>query len=281
MRRSLVAVMPKYAGLGNRLRSFMGLRALADLEGRRFAYVWPVNKYFGASMTDLWQISDTRLNAATGRFLTTTQQVYIDPTLSWLDSARPRGLWVVRNGHEVKLPPGAPAWQEQLRATAPADQVREIIESKHAEFDGQPYIGVMIRAHKHSHAETLKHSPVSWFERRMHELQEQHEGVRFYLSCDVPELKASLASRFPGTIAVQEEAAYASRRAMVLSTVDIYLLASAGYILAPHYSSFPELAGHLAGPSLPLETAVNGVTSVARLARVTDPTAPYQRHLDN
>jgi hypothetical protein len=41
-------------GLGNRIRALLGGLALAKMQGRKFYYVWRVDKKFAASMTDLW-----------------------------------------------------------------------------------------------------------------------------------------------------------------------------------------------------------------------------------
>ena len=53
--RSLVAVNGAWAGLGNRTRFTWSAQAIADAEGRDFAYVWPTRPgLFEPRLTDLW-----------------------------------------------------------------------------------------------------------------------------------------------------------------------------------------------------------------------------------
>lgn len=275
MQKKIVAVMPKFAGLGNRLRGFLGLRSLADLEGREFSYYWPTSPYFGARLSDLYVAQDQELSWPALRALTTFRHIYRDPTLAWLDDrARQRRVWTAATGHEVLLPSEARPWAQYLREWQLTTDLAQRVEELHSRFGGDPYIGVMIRCHPHSHAETLKHSPVSWFHGRLQQLIESHGTTRLYVSCDVPEVKESILADYPGAIGQHFTYPYASRDAIRASLVDVYMLASSSHVLGPHYSSFPELAIHLAGERLKLETSMNGSPAPFELVSVPDPLRP-------
>ena len=273
-RGTVVSVMPRHAGLGNRMRALLGARALAELEHRDFAYVWPTGTPFGAHLTDLWECDLRRLPTAAHQVLR-LRYPERDWSLRWLDEARDRSVWLVRTGHALVLPDGARAWPELLRELRPSGQVADRVTSVAATLTGEPYVGVMVRAHPASHTETLRWSPVGWFVERMRRLEQAAPGVRFYLSCDVPELQQDLLDAFPGAVAQADKGGYNSRAGLVAAVVDLYLLAGATHLLGPYFSSFPELARHLAGPGLTLETSRSGEPRDLPLVTVADPLRPH------
>jgi len=85
----------------------------------------------------------------------------------------------------------------------------------------------------------------------------------------------------PGTVALEGKGAYNTKAALLSSVVDLYLLAGAAHLVAPHYSSFPEVAQQLAGTALKLETSMTGPETRLEagdgLTRARDPLRPSVR----
>lgn len=254
-RPSLVAVNRPTHGLGNRLRSVLGAESLAVVEGRRFAYCWPVGSAFGAHMADLWDYRPPTVGPATVRALSARYPLR-DHTAEWRPAERRRRVWQIRTAQPLELPPDAVPWTDRLRALTPTDEIAGRITGW---FDqhlaGRPYVGVMVRAHDVSHAESRRHSPVEWFVTRMQEIRAARPDVGFFLSCDVPEVQDDIIRRVPGTTGQVDKGPYNSAAALKSATVDLYLLAASAHLLAPHYSSFPELAAYLADGRVALETS--------------------------
>ena len=164
-RRWVIAHTRRYHGLGNRVRAVLGARTLARWEDREFAYVWQVNRDFGASLSDLWQVPDRRIPAALSRALAVRYPFHDHDAAGWVDdAARRERVWQIRTPHALLLPGGAPSWTDELRSLAPAPAIEEEVSRFHrAHLAGSPYVGVMMRTHPHSHAETLEASPVEWY----------------------------------------------------------------------------------------------------------------------
>ncbi|GAB2455793.1 O-fucosyltransferase family protein [Jatrophihabitans fulvus] len=280
----LIACLKPYAGLGNRVRVLLSARALAVAEQRRFAYCWPTGKPFGARLQDLWQFDEPEVRPAVVRALALRYR-YRDETVEWRAAARRERRWLIRTSQPVQDADGSSDWWADLRALVPETGLAERIVEFHRRFlAGAPYVGVMIRAHQHSHAQSREQSPVSWFEQRMREIRECAPDVSFFVSCDVPEVQAALASQFGSTFGLADKGGYNSREAIRSAVVDLYLLAGAAHIIGPHYSSFPEMALHLAGGRVELETSATAaaVPDIASLvtrttAFVTDPLRPAGR----
>lgn len=253
---TVIAVTKKLHGLGNRLRVTLGSRSLARWASRDFAYTWPTGAAFGATFDELWQFGEKRISTARSRALA-LRHPYRRHDLEWLDSARDDRIWQVRTAHALHLPPDATPWGEELQSLAPVPAIAGRVESFFSQhLAEQPYIGVMVRAHAISNTETLRHSPVSWYIERMREVSAEHPGMRFFLSADTAQAQAEVIDAVPGTVALDDKGGYNTKAALVSSVVDLYLLAGSTHLLAPHYSSFPEIAQQLAGPSLRLETSM-------------------------
>ncbi len=281
-RRWVVAHARRYHGLGNRVRAVLGARTLARSEGRDFAYVWPVNREFGASLSDLWQVEDRRIPAALSRALTVRYPFRDNDAARWVDDeARRERVWQIRTPHALLLPAGAGSWTEELRALSPARSIGEEVSGFHrARLAGAPYVGVMMRTHPHSHAETLAASPVEWYVDRLTALRRAHANLRFFVSADTAEGLEALSSAVPGCVGLSDKGGYNSRRALEASVADLYLMAGAVHLIGPHYSSFPELAQHLAGPALRLETSRTSADQAFEAGPLTiapDPTRPSDR----
>lgn len=280
-RRKLVAYNGYDSGLGNRVRVVLGSRSLADLEGRDFAYVWPTGSLFGPRFNELWDFRGRTLSRSTSRVLA-WRFPYRDETLGWItEGTRREWLWQIRTGSPINLPSTARPWQDELRALQPVPEIASAVtDFFDAELRGTAYVGVMIRAHSVSHGKTRQASPVDWFIRRMREILAEAPGTRFFVSCDVPEVQQRVIDAVPGCCAQRDKGGYNSTAGVRSAIADLYLLASSGYLLGPHFSSFVHLAEHLAGDRLTFETSVlaPGDTSDKRShGLVTDPLRPYQR----
>lgn len=278
----VVAHTRRYHGLGNRVRAVLGARTLARWEGREFAYVWPVNRDFGAGLADLWDVPDRRVPASLSRALAVRYPFHDHRADTWVDDrAREERVWQIRTAHALHLPPGAPSWTDELRSLAPAAGIRDEVLAFHEHhLTGAPYAGVMLRTHPHSHAETLEASPVEWYVERLLGLKRAHPALRFFVSADTPEGLAALAAQVPDCVGLHDKGGYNSRRALEASVVDLYLMAASVHVLGPHYSSFPELSQHLAGPQLRLETSrtpEEDAFEAGPLTTAPDPTRPAVR----
>jgi hypothetical protein len=276
----VIAFIGEYHGLGNRLRVALGALSLARASDRSFAYTWPTGKHFGAEFTDLWSFDEPQVSVLRSRLLS-LRHPYRDHSLEWLDSAARDSVWQIRTPHALRLPEGAEPWGTLLQRLVPVPSIADRIRALHSEkLDGRAYVGVMVRTHAVSNAQTLEHSPVEWYIQRMQEIAAERE-VSFFLSADTPEAQARVQDAVPSTFALSDKGGYNTREALVSSVVDLYLLAGAGHLIGPHYSSFPEVAQQLAGPRLKLETSRSDegstLTGDARLDRVRDPLRPFER----
>ena len=191
-------------------------------------------------------------------------------------------IWQVRTAHALHLPPGATPWGERLRALRPVEGIADRIRAFHARhLSGRPYVGVMVRAHAVSNAKTLEHSPLEWYLDRMRIIRAEHPEIAFFLSCDSEDAQQRVIAEIPGTVALTDKGAYNSKAALLSSVVDLYLLAGAAHLVAPHYSSFPEIAQQLAGPGIRLETSMTDertrLSEGDRLAVAADPLHPAER----
>lgn len=254
-RKALVAYNGLAVGLGNRVRVTMGAANLAEHHERDFYYVWPTGTPFEPTFRELWDFERGRvIRRATSRALATVVP-YVDENLVGLRASAP--VWQIRTGAELVTPPGVRSWREDFRRLTPVEEIAGPVTRIFDEhFRGVPYIGVQIRAHEVSHARTTTTSPVEWFERRMAVLAEQNPGVPFYISCDVQEVQDRLVERFTGSFGQRDKGPYNSTRAVRAAIVDLYLLACAGHMVGPYYSSFIHLAEYLGDLSTITENPV-------------------------
>lgn len=269
-------------GLGNRMRVVLGCQVLAEQEQRRLLYVWPTGPRFGPRLPELFDFHGGRALPRSVSRVLARRYPYVDESLDWLDDAR-RGqrVWQIRTGSEINLPPGAPSWGERLRRLTPSADIRDRIGRL---FDGPlraaPYVGVMIRAHQVSHATTLAASPVPWFVDRMRVIRRELPDVTFFLSCDVPEVAGEVSEALGGCVTQPDKGGYNTTAGVKSAVVDLYLLASASHLVAPHYSSFIHLAQHLNGDVVPIETSRTDTPPRIDLSAgaVADPLNPWRRH---
>lgn len=276
--KRLIVVHNRHHGLGNRVRAALSARSLATAEGRRFGYRWPVGKEFGARFDDLWNFRQPEVSRWYS-LRSAPKRNRRDPALSWLsEESRKERLWLFRTPHELALPANAQPWPELLRALRPEASIAEMINDFHTEHlaEGR-YVGVMIRASRLSHRATLQHSPVSWFVAQMEAERARHPDAAFFISCDTAEVQEDLQRRFDRCYFLTDKGPYNSAAALRSSVTDLYLLASSSLILAPHHSSFPELAHHLCDESVPLRTSLNAGAAESETTVAKDPTRPHLR----
>lgn len=254
--RSVIAVTKEYHGLGNRARVVFGAQSLARSNDRNIYAVWPVTRAFGARLDQLWETDIPTIP----RWFSQSLRIrfpYRDETLTWMTDATSERIWQIRTAHALRLPSGTDSWQDELHLTRPVAPIAQRIVDFHAQhLVGHPWVGVMVRAHPHSHAETLRASPVDWYVDRMKQMQDTYPDLRFYVSADVPQVQQEVIDAVRGSIGLNDKGDYNSVAGLSAAVVDLYLLAGSVHLLGPHFSSFPELATHLAGvESLALETS--------------------------
>lgn len=277
---SLVAVTGIRHGLGNRVRVVLGARSLARLESRRLFYTWNTGREFGSRFDELWEINDPVVRRSTARILE-RRFPFRDEKLAWItDSVRQDRVWQIRTPHALHLPDTAIPWEQELQGLRPVSTIRNRVdEFFDSQLRGDPYVGVMVRAHPRSHEATLRESPISWYLDRMNQLREKFPDIRFFVSADTIEAQRHVLESVSECVALSDKGGYNSVAGLQASVADLYLLAGSTHILAPHYSSFPQLAQKLAGSSLTLETSHTdpAESSMLELETVEDPTRPHLR----
>jgi hypothetical protein len=279
LKRTVVAVTAPQSGLGNRIRVLLGAKSLAESEGRELAYVWPTGPSFGPRLPELWRFDATVMPPIVSRAIAPIWP-YRDHTLTWIDDdCRKRVVWQIAARHALQLPVTATPWQAHLRLLAPVGRIADAVTVFFDEhLRGRPYVGVMIRAHARAHRKTRAASPLEWYVARMRALASEHPGIRFFVSSDVAEAANAVAASVPDVVTRHDKGAYNSVRGVQSAVADLYLLASASYILGPYWSSFAETARYLSGGTVTLEDSRAGSGTGALLQSLaTDPLHPWCR----
>ncbi|MDT0156340.1 hypothetical protein Q9R19_01755 [Microbacterium sp. ARD32] len=280
MNRSIIAVTRLHHGLGNRIRVVLSAQDLAESTGRDFAYVWPTGRAFGARLDDLWQADMRQISVPRSRMLA-IRHPYRDASADWRMEADGDAVWQIRTAQPIVVDGAIDTWHPRLRRLRPVAPITERVEELFdAELRGRPYLGVMIRSHSVSHERTRAESPLEWYLKRIGDVRRDHPHIPVFVSADTTDALDQVCSRFDDVHAIREKGPYNSLSALRAAVVDLYMLASSTHILAPHYSSFPELARYLAGPEVRLETSMTGEKSrfdATALTRVDDPTRPFKR----
>lgn len=244
------------AGLGNRMRFTLSSELVARAENRSFSYFWPTGSSFQPELTDLWEYTATQLDEyPQGEMLSGESN---------LSELRHLDEWKIRSYGVTKLSDIVlPQWEDELPKLKPV----EIIEQEISEYRSQlpkKYVGISIRANSLAHENTIKHSPIEWYEERMREFYEKDSSLGFFVSSDVPELVDRLGKKFPNVIGMNDKGVYNSTRGVQAAVVDLYLLASSVHILAPFWSSFPYMAFALSNRSIPLQNSINTIQPVVK-----------------
>jgi hypothetical protein len=270
------------SGLGNRVRSLLGARELSERHGWRFSYTWDDHSAaLSAELDDLWEqdFERTSRTAATLRrlprrdFLSGDQRTWPAGTESrqWIDLKT--GDYIVdRDGERLD-------WGRQLRALRPSHAVAERLRATSEEMGTEQYVGVMIRAHEASHPKTKEFSPVSWYEQRIRELLDEQPGLRFFVSCDVPEVTDALVARFPAAVTQHDKGGYNTTVGTQAAVADVYMLAASAGILRPFFSSFTTMSSELADRALLLEDSQSDerLTAASLVPRAPDVLRPWDR----
>lgn len=168
-------------GLGNRIRALLGGLALAKMQGRKFYYVWRVDKKFAASMTDLWDFKYPLSNESSAWFFHKLGVKRYDAQLPDLDLVNRQRHIQISTIHELRPQILREKWREELRLLCPVPVVQERIRRTWSSgLSNRPFVSVMIRAHEASHEKTRINSPVEWYLRRMEELANKNNGLIFF-----------------------------------------------------------------------------------------------------
>ena len=278
MKKAIVIYNARSNGLGNRLRASLGARNLAEATGRHLFVVWPTGKLFRPRFSDLWEGRlGTPLPLAASQALATLFPYRTENVAGIrVDDRLP--LWQIRTGSVLAVPEGVRDWEVDLRALTPIASIAERIRRTHAEFAGEPYVGVQVRSHAVSHDKTRVASPVEWFRDRLDAVRADSPDVRFFLSCDRPEVQDEFMARYPGSVALADKGGYNTVEGVQSAVADAYLLASAGHIIGPAHSSFVELAVRLADHVVPFENSAKQVLfDASGFTTVPDALRPAQR----
>ena len=280
LRDQWVIASPRpWHGLGNRVRSVIGARALARRHDRRFAYAWPTGRTFGARFDELWRVTDPTVPELLTR-VAAVRYPFRDASLTWVSESKDQRIWQIRTAHALDFVEGTAAWEPELQSLSPVDDIASrVLDVHRRELDGAPYVGVMIRTHAIAHAATIASSPTEWFIDRMRQMRVANPDLRFFVSADTEEALDAVSRSVVGCVGLRDKGTYNSRRALQASVVDLYLLAGSVHIVGPHHSSFPELAQRLAGPELTMETPATKEPSadLLHLSRPLDPLKPHLR----
>jgi hypothetical protein len=237
-------------GLCNRLRVLLSGIGFSELTGRELVVCWPVHgpetdRSFQAALSDLWMHSYREVDMPQF-FSMPAHPGAVEASLPPDPQSSARALYTQSCYSYFEILPLRPRdYLTRLRlAPLLEDRVKEFTERY---LLASSRFGVHIRTNR-AHEQTIRHSPVSWFERRMAELHEQYPEALFYLSCDSDEVSAALHHRFPGQIReLCTPPGYNTREGIQKGVMDLYLLAQTDYILGSYYSSFSDMAFWMQG----------------------------------
>jgi hypothetical protein len=241
--RGLVAVKV-FGGLCNRLRALLSAAAFADVTERRFAYEWRVGGELGADVRDLWHLPYRALPRGATTAISKLAGGYAKMNELTLES-RQRVLCVYTGEVILRRHPAIPYWTEMLRTLEPVRQIVERVEAEKRSWPDRPMVGVMIRAHR-PHVRTAELSPPEWFFGRMAEIRAERPDVVFFLSTDTPQVAIEMHDRFDDVHELSAKSDFNSAQGVEDAVCDLYLLASCGYVLGSHNSSFSQAACELA-----------------------------------
>lgn len=279
MTKSLIATNTSLSGLGNRMRFTLSALSLAEAHGREFSYAWPQTDHFRPALTDLWEFDEREVPwSETG--ILAEEFPFVERHEDLPANADDLRVWNLRSTRTQSLPEGATPYPQHLRNLTPTGAIRERVTSLHAEhLNGMPYVGVMIRAHEKAHSASTEASPVEWFLDRMADFDKVNPGVKFFISCDVPEVQERVIAAFPNSVGQVDKGGYNSSEGVISSVVDIYLLAASSYMIVPYYSSFPAMAWDLADSKIAMENSRTGRRDVEIMAAplADDPLRPAFR----
>lgn len=275
-RGSLVAVNGLWAGLGNRLRFTLSAQAVAEREARSFSYYWPTARgVFEPHMTDIWDYRAHHANPACAvpnltqrpsRFARERSLTDLRHVTQW----RIMGASVLRgDGSEAPWETHLPRLELTSAMAIRLAQERERLPKR--------YVGIQIRAHGRSHAQSLSDSPVAWFVDRMRAVRGDAPETHFFLSCDDPAAQDWVQTSVPNVHSLADKGAYNSVAGLRDAVIDLYLLAQSSHLIGPHMSSFVQIAWLLGGQHQPFETSAATMAPGSYRETNQQPSKVYQR----
>lgn len=271
------------SGLGNRMRALLGAKELSDRNGWRFSYTWDDHSAgLSAKLGELWEHDFVRSSRVAAVMRTLPRRSFLSGDLrTWPSDIESKRRIDVKTGDYVIDRSGERLdWGQRLRMLRPSGEVRRRITEISTDLGSGPFVGVMIRAHEASHPKTKEFSPVRWYEHRIRELLAERADLRFYISCDVPEVAAALVAQFPSAVTQHDKGVYNTTTGTQAAVADIYMLASAGGVLRPYWSSFTTMASELSDQAVMLEDSQSEVSLRASdlAPRAPNPLRPWVRH---
>lgn len=253
---SLVAVNGAWAGLGNRIRFTLSAEAIAEAEGRDFAYVWPTSPgLFEPELTDLWAYPAPQLPWGSVVPTMTEHRAHLSRQ-GTLTDLRKMNDWVILGSSALHCDGRERAWESRLPELVPVPAIDDQVNRTQSQLP-PTYIGVQVRASRTSHPATLEASPASWFHTRMAELVRADPATHFFLSCDDPATELRIRETIPNVTSLATKGGFNTVDGVRAAVADLYLLAGSTHLLGPYLSSFVELAWILGGKSQTLENSVH------------------------
>jgi len=253
----------------------------AGLAGRRLVYTWSVTPSFAARFGDLWEDVAPRLPDRAAPVLKAATALRL-PGVRRLDQSAPAATGTAPvlfacTSEVFRTPDGTEVdWRASLPRLVLQRELADEARAFHAgHLAGRPYVGVQVRANS-AHRQTAEASPVEWFVERMSQIRRERPETAFFLSCDSPEATRHIASAVRGVLSLQDKGGFNSRRGLQAAVVDLYLLAASQRIVAPHWSSFAEMAQALS-PGIPFETSRAPWWGPEEVGVAHDPTRPWLR----
>ena len=228
------------AGFANRLRATISGICAAEDTGRPIRISWPVETAFGATWTDLFDLSASRLPA----WLT-----FDDRHATSLKMCNSPADWEkIRGDEKIQIKsygmfyrPNEGRWLFWLRHLKPRPELLHRLPT-------QP-VGIHIR--RTDHRKAIEQSPTESFIRAM----DAYPGeTTFFLATDDPAERTLLARRYPGRIVGVHATHY--RRDIVEGVKEAFVefmqLAQCSEIIGSAASSFSEMAAAYGGCPLKL-----------------------------
>ena len=264
------------------MRALLGAKELSDRNGWRFSYTWDDHSAgLSAKLEELWEHDFVRSSRVAAVMRTLPKREFLSGDVrSWPSDSETRRRIDVKTGDYIIDRSGDRLdWGRRLRMLRTSDAVARRITEMSTGLGQGAFVGVMIRAHEASHPKTKEFSPVRWYEQRMRELLDQRADLRFYISCDVPEVAAALVAKFPSAVTQHNKGGYNTTTGTQAAVADIYMLASAGGVLRPYWSSFTTMASELSDHVVMLEDSQSelSLTASSLVARAPNPLRPWVR----
>lgn len=271
-------------GLGNRMRALLSSLGLAEEQGRDFAFVWDHRSSdFRPNLEDLW-VTDLKEWSQPRALATALRHGWFleSDMREWPSDAMNRKVISLRTGSYIINAEGDRyAWGKHFRELTPVAAIEERISAPWKSLVGRQFVGVMVRAHSEAHQKTKDASPVSWYVRRMNELQREYPGLAFYVSSDTQSAVDEIRSEVRDVISQSDKGPYNSVEGVQAAVADLYILSSSHGILSPYWSSFAAMADSLAASRVPMENSKdeNLLQLLTGDSMVDNPMNPWNRAL--